>query len=66
MVGFLKFMRGVMLFVAGWTARLAVQVAVAQSGNTGLVMMNHVGINVANIPEAVTTLWVVDGCHVTA
>ena len=47
-------MRGVMLFVAGWTAGLAGQVAVAQSGNTGLVMMNHVGITVANIPEAVT------------
>ncbi len=47
-------MRGVMLFVAGLTVGLAVQVAVAQSGNKGVVMMNHVGISVANIPEAVT------------
>jgi catechol 2,3-dioxygenase-like lactoylglutathione lyase family enzyme len=47
-------MRGVMLFVAGLSVGLAVQVAVAQSANKGVVMMNHVGINVANIPEAVT------------
>ena len=47
-------MRGVMLFVAGLSIGLGVQVAVAQSGNKGVVMMNHVGINVANIPEAVT------------
>jgi len=47
-------MRGVMLFVAGLSTGLAVQVAVAQSGNKGVVLMNHVGINVANIPEAVT------------
>jgi catechol 2,3-dioxygenase-like lactoylglutathione lyase family enzyme len=47
-------MRGIMVFVAGLSVGLAVQVAVAQSGNKGVVMMNHVGINVANIPEAVT------------
>jgi len=47
-------MRAVMLFVAGLSVGLAVQVAVAQSANKGVVMMNHVGINVANIPEAVT------------
>src|SRR5919198_4389996 len=47
-------MRSVMLFVAGLTVGLAVQVAVAQSNNKGVVMMNHVGINVPNIPEAVT------------
>ena len=47
-------MRSVMLFVAGLAVGLAVQVAVAQSGNKGVVMMNHVGINVPNIPEAVT------------
>ena len=47
-------MRGVMLFVAGLSVGLAAEVAVAQSGNKGVVMMNHVGINVANIPEAVT------------
>ena len=46
-------MRGVM-FVAGLSVGLAVHVAVAQSGNKGIVMMNHLGINVANIPEAVT------------
>ena len=47
-------MRSVMLFVAGVSVGLAVQVALAQSGNKGVVMMNHVGINVANIPEAIT------------
>ena len=47
-------MRGVMLFVAGGTVGLAVQVAVAQRGNTGVVMMNHVAVSVASIPEAVT------------
>ena len=47
-------MRSMMLFVAGLMVGLAVQVAVAQSGNKGVVMMNHVGINVPNIPEAVT------------
>ena len=46
-------MRGVM-FVAGLSVGLAVHVAVAQSGNKGIVMMNHVGFNVPNIPEAVT------------
>jgi catechol 2,3-dioxygenase-like lactoylglutathione lyase family enzyme len=43
-----------MLFVAGLTVGLAMQTVVAQSGNKGVVMMNHVGINVPNIPEAVT------------
>src|SRR6185436_17934034 len=47
-------MRSVMLFVAGLSVGLAVHVAVAQSGNKGVVMMNHVGINVPNIPEAIT------------
>jgi catechol 2,3-dioxygenase-like lactoylglutathione lyase family enzyme len=47
-------MRSVMLFVAGLSVGLAVQVAVAQSANKGVVMMNHVGINVANMSEAVT------------
>ena len=47
-------MRAVMLFVAGLSVGLAVQAIVAQSGNKGVVMMNHAGINVANIPEAVT------------
>ena len=47
-------MRSMMLFVAGLMVGLAVQVGVAQSGNKGVVMMNHVGINVPNIPEAIT------------
>jgi catechol 2,3-dioxygenase-like lactoylglutathione lyase family enzyme len=47
-------MRGAMLFAAGLVVGLAVHVAVAQNANSGVVMMNHVGINVPNIPEAVT------------
>ena len=47
-------MRGAMLFVAGLFAGLAVHVGLAQSANSGVVMMNHVGINVPNIPEAIT------------
>jgi catechol 2,3-dioxygenase-like lactoylglutathione lyase family enzyme len=47
-------MRGTMLFAAGLIAGLAVSVAMAQNTNRNVVMMNHVGINVPNIPEAVT------------
>ena len=47
-------MRSMMLFAAGLMVGLAVQVGVAQSGSKGVVMMNHVGINVPNIPEAMT------------
>jgi len=47
-------MRGAVLFVAGLITGLAVHVVMAQSANGGVVMMNHVGINVANIPEAIT------------
>ena len=47
-------MRGVMLFVAGLFAGLAMHVTMAQNTNSGVVMMNHVGISVPNIPEAVT------------
>jgi len=48
-------MRGAMLFAAGLIAGLAVSVGLAQNaGNNGVVMMNHVGINVPNIPEAIT------------
>jgi hypothetical protein len=47
-------MRSMTLFAAGLAVGLAVQVAVAQSGNRGVQMMNHVGVNVPNIPEAVT------------
>ena len=47
-------MRGVMLFAAGLFAGLVIQVGMAQNTNAGVVMMNHVGINVPNIAEAVT------------
>jgi catechol 2,3-dioxygenase-like lactoylglutathione lyase family enzyme len=46
-------MRGAMLFAAGLFTGLAVHVAMAQNANSGVVMMNHVGINVPNIEEAV-------------
>jgi hypothetical protein len=39
-------MRGAMLFAAGLFAGLAIQVGMAQNTNGGVVMMNHVGINV--------------------
>lgn len=47
-------MRGAMVFVAGLMTGLAVHVGLAQDANEGVVMMNHVGINVPNINEAVT------------
>ena len=47
-------MRSVMLFAAGLFVGLAVHVAIAQNASGGVVMMNHVGINVPNIPEAIT------------
>ena len=45
-------MRGVLLFAAGLMVGAAVQAPLAQSSN--VVMMNHVGINVPNIPDAIT------------
>jgi catechol 2,3-dioxygenase-like lactoylglutathione lyase family enzyme len=45
-------MKGVVLFAAGLMVGLAVQAGLAQSQN--VVMMNHVGINVPNIPDAIT------------
>ena len=45
-------MKGIVLFVAGLLVGLGVQVGFAQNQN--VVMMNHVGINVPNINEAVT------------
>ena len=42
-------MRGAMLFVVGLFTGLAVHVAIAQNANRGVVMMNHVGINVPNV-----------------
>jgi catechol 2,3-dioxygenase-like lactoylglutathione lyase family enzyme len=47
-------MRGAVLFVAGLFTGLAVHAAMAQSAGSGVVMMNHVGINVPNVAEAVT------------
>src|ERR1700683_3306683 len=47
-------MRGAMLFAAGLVAGLAIQAVMAQNTNSGVVMMNHVGISVPNIAEAVT------------
>ena len=41
-------------YFAGLLTGLAVSVAVAQSGGTGVSMMNHVGINVPNVDDAVT------------
>jgi catechol 2,3-dioxygenase-like lactoylglutathione lyase family enzyme len=46
-------MRGATLFVAGLVVGVTAQVLVAQNTNTGVVMMNHVGINVPDIPEAI-------------
>jgi catechol 2,3-dioxygenase-like lactoylglutathione lyase family enzyme len=42
-----------MRFLTGLITGLAVSVVLAQSGGTGVSMMNHVGINVANVDEAV-------------
>ena len=47
-------MRGVMLFAAGLFAGWAIQAGMAQNANVGVVMMNHVGISVSNVAEAVT------------
>jgi catechol 2,3-dioxygenase-like lactoylglutathione lyase family enzyme len=45
-------MRGTLLFGVGLLSGLAVHVALAQTN--GVQMMNHVGINVPNMAEAVT------------
>ena len=49
-------MRGLCLFVAGLLVGLLVEVAIAQNQtqNRGIVGLNHVGISVANLDEAVT------------
>ena len=47
-------MRGATMFVAGILAGWLIQAGLAQNNNNGVVMMNHVGISVPNIPEAVT------------
>src|SRR5215471_19070142 len=46
-------MRAVALFAAGLFVGLAFQSGIAQNSNAGVVMMNHVGISVPNIDEAV-------------
>jgi len=46
-------MRGAVLFTAGLMTGLAVHVAMAQSASPGVSMMNHVGINVPNVPDAI-------------
>src|SRR5436853_6240758 len=47
-------MRSVFLFVAGILVGLAIESAVAQSPNRGVVGLNHVALSVPNIDEAVT------------
>ena len=47
-------MRGPMLFAAGLLAGLGVSVGMAQNANSNVVRMNHVAINVPDIPEAIT------------
>jgi catechol 2,3-dioxygenase-like lactoylglutathione lyase family enzyme len=47
-------MRAAILFAAGIFAGLLLRVGTAQNTNSGVVMMNHVCINVPNIEEAVT------------
>ena len=47
-------MRGLYLFVAGILVGLAVQMAIAQNHNRGIVGLNHVAISVPNLHEAVT------------
>jgi len=47
-------MRAAMYFVSGLFAGLAIQAMMAQNPNRDVVMMNHVGISVPNIDEAVT------------
>jgi catechol 2,3-dioxygenase-like lactoylglutathione lyase family enzyme len=42
------------LFLAGLTVGLTIQSALAQGGNRGVVMMNHLGVNVPDIPQAVS------------
>ena len=46
-------MRGATLFAAGLVVGVTAQALVAQNANTGVVMMNHVGINVPSIPDAI-------------
>jgi catechol 2,3-dioxygenase-like lactoylglutathione lyase family enzyme len=47
-------MRGAVLFAAGILVGVTVHVAMAQTSGTGVELMNHVGINVPNVAEAVS------------
>ena len=47
-------MRAMVLFVAGILVGLAVQATLAQNAQRQVQVMNHVGINVPNISEAIT------------
>src|SRR5437667_8895764 len=47
-------MRGFYLFVAGIVVGLAVEAAVAQTQNRGIVGLNHVAIVVPNLNDALT------------
>jgi catechol 2,3-dioxygenase-like lactoylglutathione lyase family enzyme len=46
-------MRRLLLFLAGILVGLAVQRGIAQNQNRGIVALNHVGISVPNLDEAV-------------
>ena len=46
-------MRSVFLFAGGIVVGLAIQAVIAQSPNHGIVFLNHVGINVPNLDQAV-------------
>jgi catechol 2,3-dioxygenase-like lactoylglutathione lyase family enzyme len=46
-------MRGFFLFVAGIVVGLAVEAAIAQSPNRGVIGLNHVALSVPNIDQAV-------------
>ena len=47
-------MRTMLVFVAGMLVGVAAQATLAQNEQSQVQMMNHVGINVPNIPEAIT------------
>ena len=45
-------MRSIILLLAGFSVGLTIETALARGGNWGVVMMNHLGVNVPDIPEA--------------
>ena len=47
-------MRGLHLFVAGILVGLAIPMAIAKNQNPAIIGLNHVGISVTNLHEAVT------------